>query len=162
MKLALCDSPFRIHPSSLLPVLLSGGEGGKCECRSANFEVQAIRHSKFVIRHFPLRGRVGDGALDVVDADVIAEDRPRVRVRLLDGRAGEADEPRVPQRIVRVARRPNECSGICQSLLAAIVSNLVSRAAINASNELRLWVLRAADGFVSTNSATSALTLASI
>jgi hypothetical protein len=36
------------------------------------------------------RGLVGDGALDVVDADVIAKDRPRVRVRLLDGRAGEA------------------------------------------------------------------------
>ncbi len=35
------------------------------------------------------RGLVGDGALDVVDADVIAEDRPRVRVRLLDGRAGD-------------------------------------------------------------------------
>ncbi len=35
------------------------------------------------------RGLVGDGALDVVDGNVIAEDRPRVRVRLLDGRAGE-------------------------------------------------------------------------
>jgi hypothetical protein len=31
------------------------------------------------------RGLVGDGALDVVDADVIAEDRPRVRVRLSMG-----------------------------------------------------------------------------
>ena len=36
------------------------------------------------------RGLVGDSALDVVDADVIAKDRPRVRVRLFDGRAGEA------------------------------------------------------------------------
>lgn len=49
------------------------------------------------------RGLVGDGALDVVDADVIAEDRPCVRVRLLDGRAGEADEARVRQGIAHVA-----------------------------------------------------------
>ena len=41
---------------------------GKCECRSANYEVRSVRHLKFLIRHFP--------------------DRPRVRVRLLDGRAG--------------------------------------------------------------------------
>ena len=51
------------------------------------------------------RGLVGDGALDVVDADVIAEDRPRVRVGLLDGRAGEADERRIRQRVAQVAGR---------------------------------------------------------
>ena len=33
----------------------------------------------------------------------IAEDRPRVRIRLLDGRAGEADERRVGQGIAKVA-----------------------------------------------------------
>jgi len=33
----------------------------------------------------------------------IAEDRPRVRVRLLDGRAGEADERRIRQGIAQVA-----------------------------------------------------------
>ena len=49
------------------------------------------------------RGLVRHGALDVVDADVIAEDRPRVRVRLLDGRAGEADEARVRQGIAQAA-----------------------------------------------------------
>ena len=49
------------------------------------------------------RGLVGDGALDVVDADVIAEDRPHVRIRLFDGRAGEADERRIRQGIAQVA-----------------------------------------------------------
>jgi hypothetical protein len=33
----------------------------------------------------------------------IAKDRPRVRVRLLDGRAGEADERRIGQGIAQVA-----------------------------------------------------------
>ena len=45
------------------------------------------------------RGLVGDGALDVVDADVIAENRPRVGIRFLDGRAGEPDERRIRQGI---------------------------------------------------------------
>ena len=67
---------------------------GKCECRSAKSEVPSVRHSAFVIRHFPIRGLVGDGALDVVDGNVIAEDGPRVRVRLLDGRAGQAKSER--------------------------------------------------------------------
>ena len=49
------------------------------------------------------RGLVGDGALDVVNGNVVAEDRPRVRVRLLDGRAGEADERRIRQGIAQVA-----------------------------------------------------------
>ncbi len=50
----------------------------------------------------------------------------------------------------------------CQSLLAAIVSNLVSRAPTSASNELRFCALSATAGFASTNSAISALTLTSI
>src|SRR5690606_31442713 len=49
------------------------------------------------------RGLVGDGALDVVDGDVVAEHRPRVRVRLLDGRAGEADVRGIRQGIAQVA-----------------------------------------------------------
>ena len=49
------------------------------------------------------RGLVGDGVLDVVDGNVIAEDRPRARVRLLDGRADEADERRIRQGIAQVA-----------------------------------------------------------
>ncbi len=35
------------------------------------------------------RSLVGDGVLDVEEGDVIAEDHPRVRVRILDGCAGE-------------------------------------------------------------------------
>ena len=43
-------------------------------------------------------------ALDVVDADVVAEDCARVRVRQLDRRAGEADERGVGQRVAHVPR----------------------------------------------------------
>ena len=42
-------------------------------------------------------------ALDVVDADVVAEDGTRVRVGLLDGRAGEPDERGIRQRVAHVA-----------------------------------------------------------
>ena len=41
-------------------------------------------------------------ALDVVNADVIAEHRPRVGIGLFNGRAGEADERGVRQRIAHV------------------------------------------------------------
>lgn len=41
------------------------------------------------------RGLVGDRALDVVAADVIAKDRPCVRIHLFDGSAGEGDEKRI-------------------------------------------------------------------
>ena len=44
-----------------------------------------------------------DRPLDVVDADVVAEHRAGVGVGLLDGRAGEADERGVRQRIAHVA-----------------------------------------------------------
>ena len=56
-----------------------------------------------------------DGALDVVDADVVAEDRPRVGVGLLDGRAGEADERGVGQRVAHV---PGEA--VDEVVLAAV------------------------------------------
>ncbi len=49
------------------------------------------------------RGAVLDGPLDVVDVDVVAEDRARVAVGQLDGRAGEADEGGVGQRVAHVA-----------------------------------------------------------
>ncbi len=52
------------------------------------------------------RGLVGDGPLDVVDADVVAEDRPRVRVLVVDGRAGEADERGIGKRVAHVAGEP--------------------------------------------------------
>lgn len=41
------------------------------------------------------RGPLGDAALGVVNGNIITEDRPRIRVHLLDGRAGESDERRV-------------------------------------------------------------------
>ena len=50
------------------------------------------------------RGAVEHGLLDVVDADVVAEDRARVRVAQLDGRAREADERGVRQRVAHVPR----------------------------------------------------------
>ena len=50
------------------------------------------------------RGAVDDGALDVVDADVVAEHGARVGVGLLDRRAGEADERGVGQRVAHVPR----------------------------------------------------------
>ena len=44
-----------------------------------------------------------DGALDVVDADVVAEHRAGVGVLQFDGRAGEADERGVRERVAHVA-----------------------------------------------------------
>lgn len=86
-------SPRRLHALLEMRHQIGGDERdafriahqrrGKCECRSAKSEVQSIRHLKFVIRHFP--------------------GRPRVRVRLLDGRAGEADERRIGHGITQVA-----------------------------------------------------------
>ena len=56
----------------------------------------------FVIdRH---RGAVLDRAPDIVDADIVAEDRAGVRIAPFDGRAGEADERGVRQRVAHVAR----------------------------------------------------------
>ena len=49
------------------------------------------------------RRAVLDGALDVVDADVVAEHGARVGVLELDRRAGEADEGRVGQGVPHVA-----------------------------------------------------------
>jgi hypothetical protein len=46
---------------------------------------------------------VGDGALYVEGAGIITEDRPPIRVGLLDGRAGVADERRIQQGITQVA-----------------------------------------------------------
>ena len=49
-------------------------------------------------------GAVEHGPLDVVDAYVVAEDGARVRVPQLDGRAREADERGVRQRVAHVPR----------------------------------------------------------
>ena len=61
------------------------------------------------------RGAVLDGALDVVDADVVAEDGARVLVGELDRRAGEADERGVRQRVAHV---PGEA--VDEVVLAAV------------------------------------------
>ena len=46
---------------------------------------------------------IGDDPPDVVDADAIASDHPRVRVGHLDGRARRPKEARVRQGIAQVA-----------------------------------------------------------
>lgn len=48
-------------------------------------------------------GAVLDDALDVVGANVVAEDRPGVPVGKFHQRAGERDERRVGQRVAYVA-----------------------------------------------------------
>ena len=50
------------------------------------------------------RGAVLDGTLDVVGVDVVAEHGAGVLVGELDGRAGEADERGVRQRVAQVSR----------------------------------------------------------
>ena len=61
------------------------------------------------------RGAVDHRPLDVVDADVVAEHRPRVGVGLLDRRAGEADERGVGQGVAHV---PGEA--VDEVVLAAV------------------------------------------
>ena len=61
------------------------------------------------------RGAVLHGALNVVDADVVAEHGARIGVRELDRRAGEADERRVRQRVAHVARK-----AVDEVILAAV------------------------------------------
>ena len=51
------------------------------------------------------RSLVGDGALNVIDADVIAKDRPRIGIRLRDGRPSKTNERSIRQRIAHVARQ---------------------------------------------------------
>ncbi len=50
-----------------------------------------------------MQAPVLDGSLDIVDADVISEHRPRVGVLELDRRACEADEGGIRERIAHVA-----------------------------------------------------------
>jgi hypothetical protein len=83
-----------------------------CLCQTGRFPSNLQFFTSFVSygscvinRH---SGLVGDVALDVVDADVMTEDRPRIRVRLLDVRAGKADERRIQQGIAQVAGEAEE------------------------------------------------------
>ena len=64
-------------------------------------QLQLGQAALVVDRH---RGAVLDRPLDVVDADVVAEDGARAGVGRLDGRAGEADEGGVGERVVHEAR----------------------------------------------------------
>jgi hypothetical protein len=68
---------------------------------------QAWRRGSVIDRH---RRLVGHGALDVVDADVIAEDHARIAVRLLDRCAGEADERHVGSESGRFRASPSSKS----------------------------------------------------
>ena len=62
----------------------------RVDLRPLGLVERELREAALVVdRH---RGAVFHRPLDVVDADVVAEDRARVRVRQLDRRAGEADE----------------------------------------------------------------------
>ena len=101
---------FSLRVSSSPSVISSNSSSifGSSACVRAQLGDAAL----VVDRH---RRLVGDGALDVVDADVIAEDGARVGVGLLDGRAGEADERRVRQRVAQVARET-----VDQVVLAAV------------------------------------------
>jgi hypothetical protein len=45
------SSPAAVKTSITWPSVVMAG--GKCECRSPNSEVQSVRHSEFVIRHWP-------------------------------------------------------------------------------------------------------------
>ena len=67
---------------------------------SAFIQLQLRQAALVVDRH---GGVILHGPLDVVDADVVAEDRARVLVGQLDGRAGEADERGIGQRVAHVA-----------------------------------------------------------
>ena len=61
-----------------------------------------LRQATFVVDRD--RGLVFDRPLDIIDGDILTENRARVRVRLFDRRAGEPDERRVWQRVVHVPR----------------------------------------------------------
>ena len=76
---------FRIYPRPL---------------RGLQFE---LGEPAFVIdRH---RRTVGDRTLDIVNADVVAKDGARIRVGLLNRRAGKANEGGVWQRVAHVPRK---------------------------------------------------------
>ena len=80
--------------------------------RSVSVKLELGEAAFVVDRH---RGAVLHGALDVVDADVVAEDRARVGVGELDRRAGEADERGVRQGVAHV---PGEA--VDEVVLAAV------------------------------------------
>ena len=86
----------------------SGSIFGRSDCLQLE-----LRQPAFVVdRH---GGAIVDGALNVVDADVVAEHGARVGVGLLDRRAGEADERSVRQGVAHVPRK-----AIDEIVLAAV------------------------------------------
>ena len=80
---------------------VASSNSGSIFGRLGFLQLQLGQPALVVDRH---RGAVDDGALDVVDADVVAEHGARVGVGLLDRRAGEADERGVGQRVAHVPR----------------------------------------------------------
>ena len=95
--------PARLEPLLALDLLALGGllELLVDERALALVEAEPGEAALVVDGH---RGAVEHRLLDVVDADVVAEDRARVRVPQLDRRAREADERGVWQRIAHVPR----------------------------------------------------------
>ena len=117
--------PLRLQlllPGELLPLgdLVEIG----IECRQRRDIERQLRDPAFVVdRHGRL---VGDRPADVVDRDVLAKHRPRIGIRLLDRRAGEADERRIGERVAQIACKPvRQLSGLRvdlrpESVLAAM------------------------------------------
>ena len=98
---------FELRPPGLKPLfafdLLALGRllEIRVDVRTRGFVQRQLREAALVVnRH---RGAVLHGTLDVVDADVVPEHGPGVGVLELDGRAREADERGVGQRVAHVA-----------------------------------------------------------
>ena len=83
------------------------------QTRALGLVEQQLRQAILVVDGH--RGAVDHRLPDVVDADVVAEDRAGVGIGARDGRAGEADERGVGQRVARV---PGEA--INEVILAAL------------------------------------------
>lgn len=104
----LCaDHRLELRPTALelllaLDFLALGGFleiGG--DLRALRFVERQFRRPALVVDR--RRGAISHRALNVVDADVVAEDRARVGVSQLNRRAVEADEGGVQQGVVHVA-----------------------------------------------------------
>ena len=87
----LQSGPFRFQ---FLPaiLLLGLGDFGKfgVELREGGRVEAQLGDAALVVDRD--RGFVGDGALDVVDGNIVAEHGPGIGIRLLDGRAGKPNE----------------------------------------------------------------------
>ena len=98
---------FELRPSGLETLLafdfLAFGRflEVRVDVRTRGFVQRQLREAAFVVDGY--RRPVFDGALDVVDADVVAEHGPGVGVLKFDGRTGKTDERGVGQSVPHVA-----------------------------------------------------------